>query len=278
MFGERSTLDLMSTKWVLDGDNANFPLLYHWRRINHRLEKPPLDKEWLANRINYWDGSQAIGERLKENYDASAYIALFLEYIPETLDSWLTQQLAKGGKSIDEAVAMIQRNLFKTVAFMNSKGMLHFDTHFRNILTDGEHFYVSDFGLATSTEFDLSSEERQFFQVHKNFDRCLSATSLVDWIIFNLFGEDRFEEVFEEYGSGRAPSSTPETLTPYLSSILKRYGPVAFKMHNFLKLLQTESKQVPYPADELEQLWNKRDHSEDINPKPNLKNHCKLDE
>lgn len=124
--------------------------MYHWRIINNSEEKTQLDEEELKNYVKYWDNSSPIGERIRANHDASAFVALFIEYIPDTLNTWLSKELSKGDCSIDKAIEMVECNLRDTIAFINSKGMLHFDAHFHNILTDGEQLYFSDFGLATS--------------------------------------------------------------------------------------------------------------------------------
>lgn len=245
----------MSTEWVLAGENYNFPLMYHWRILNNSQEKDPLDEEKLKNYITYWDNSSAIGERYRANHHASAHIALFIEYLPETLHSWLNKQFSKGNNAVDKAIEMVEQNLKETTAFINAKGMLHFDAHFRNILTDGEQLYFSDFGLATSSQFALSEEENKFFQIHQNYDRCYISTALTNWIISKVFGEDRFDEVLQDYALGRTPLIFPEILTPLLSSIVKHYAPITLKMNIFFETLRNKTKQAPYPADELDQLW-----------------------
>ena len=246
---------IMSTEWILSSENENLPLMYHWRIINNSDENSPLDEEELKNYVKYWGDSPAIEERVRANHGASAYVALFIEYIPDTLNTWLSQELSKGGDSIDKAIEMVERNLKETVAFINAKGMLHFDAHFHNILTDGEQLYFSDFGLATSSQFALSKEELQFFQKHQNYDRCYVITTLTSWIISRVFGKDRFDEVLNDYANGKTPLVLPAALTPYLSSIIKRYARITLKMNTFFKTLREENKQAPYPAEELEQLW-----------------------
>ncbi len=246
---------IMSTEWVLSRDNKNLPLMYHWRIINNSDEKAQLDEEELKNYVKYWGDSSAIEERVRANHHAPAFVALFIEYIPDTLNTWLSKQLSNGDGSIDKAIEMVERNLRDTIAFINSKGMLHFDAHFHNILTDGEQLYFSDFGLATSSQFALSKEELQFFQNHQNYDRCYVVTTLTSWIISRLFGKDRVDEVLHDYANGKTPLLLPEALTPYLSSVVKRYARITLKMNTFFKTLREENKQAPYPADELEQLW-----------------------
>lgn len=245
---------IMSTEWILSRENGNLPLMYHWRIINNSDEKTPLDEEELKNYVKYWGDSSAIGERVRANHDASAYVALFIEYIPDTLNSWLSKKLSKGDGSIDKAIEMVERNLIETITFINSKGILHFDAHFHNILTDGEHLFFSDFGLATSSQFSLSQEEIKFFQNHQNYDRCYVVMTLTDWIISSLFGKDRCDVVLQEYADGKTPLLLPAALTPYLSSIVKRYAPITLRMNKFFEALREKTKQEPYPSVELDQL------------------------
>ena len=245
----------ISTDWVLAGKNKNFPLMYHWRIVPNTLEKDPLDEEELKNYVKYWNDSSPIGERFRANYNAPSHIALFIEYIPETLNSWLTKQLVKGDNAIDKAIEMVERNLSETIAFINANGMLHFDAHFHNILTDGEHLYFSDFGLATSSQFALSKEEMQFFQNHQNFDRCYACGKLTQWIISRTFGKDRLDEVLQDYAKGKTPPLLPKTVTPFLESIVKRYAPITLIMKNFFDDLTHKSKTTSYPAKELDKLW-----------------------
>ncbi|MFG1706924.1 hypothetical protein ACFLIM_27400 [Nonomuraea sp. M3C6] len=96
-------------------------------------------------------------ERLEAVASASASIVLFLEYIPQNLYDWLATQLATG--AVTSAYTMVERRLRTDVAFMNANGLLHFDAHYRNILTDGQRLYFADLGLATSPRFDLSADE-----------------------------------------------------------------------------------------------------------------------
>ena len=51
---------------------------------------------------------------------------------------------------------MVEKELEAGTSFMNARGLLHFDAHFQNILTDGERLYFADYGLAISSRFDLS--------------------------------------------------------------------------------------------------------------------------
>lgn len=165
---------IMTTNWILTGECVNFPLLYHWRKLP-RL-KPELTSAEQLNEIDrdveFWEGSSPVRLRLEQALNASADIVLFLEYFPENLDTWLGKQIAKGGDIAESACAMVESNLKAISSFINSRGLLHFDAHFMNILTDGQQLYFADFGLATCTRFELSEAESDFFKKHLNYDQC----------------------------------------------------------------------------------------------------------
>jgi tRNA A-37 threonylcarbamoyl transferase component Bud32 len=110
--------------------------------------------------------NKAIRDRLESSQSASAEIVLFLEYFPENVHDWLAKELKKDAKSAESACSTVEKNLSAATSFMNAQGLLHFDAHFWNILTDGESLYFSDFGLAISSRFDLSEAEMDFFKEH----------------------------------------------------------------------------------------------------------------
>jgi hypothetical protein len=114
---------------------------------------------------------------------------------------------------------------------MNGRSMLHFDLNSENVLTDGERLYVTDFGLALCSNFDLSPAERAFFEAHRLYDR-----AYVDW-------------VFVEWLTRHA--EPPHVLTPGLGPLIDRCGPVADIFGTFLNALRQDSKATPYPASKL---------------------------
>lgn len=52
---------------------------------------------------------------------------------------------------------------------MNTRGLLHFDAHFENILTDGQRLFFADYGLAISSRFELSRDESLAYWVDCRF-------------------------------------------------------------------------------------------------------------
>ncbi|WP_245657774.1 protein kinase family protein [Herbidospora mongoliensis] len=211
----------MTTGWVRAGDYQGFPLLYHWRVIP---DSPPegFAEEFggIDGAVAHWEGSPAVRERLEAIGRSSFSLALFLEHIPHTLDGWLADR---------PRYAWAERELARGCDVMSSRGLVHFDAHFRNVLTDGEALYFADFGLALSSAFDLSPAERAFLTAHLRYDRDYTAGFLVHQIR-RTWGAD---------------------VPPDLAEIVGRHARTALVHEEFHHRLMTETKLTPYPAQEV---------------------------
>lgn len=244
----------MTTNWVLAGESGSFPLMYHWRV----LPDTGLLPEELADIdrvVDYWGGRHRIRRRIEALRDASASIALFLEYLPQNLHEWLTTRVAAGEEATERACAMVERELAAGIAFMNSRGLLHLDAHFHNILTDGRHLYFGDYGLALSRGFDLAPQEVAFFDRNRSYDRAFSATYLVNWLATALYGlrpEDR--ETRATMVRGFAEGTPPQDIPAAAASILTRHAPVASAMSVFTRAFQQTSRATRYPDEEIGRL------------------------
>jgi hypothetical protein len=246
----------MTTNWVLTGRSEAFPLMYHWRVLPGAA---PLADEIadIERVVAYWGGSAAVRRRLHALAQASASVVLFLEYLPQNLDAWLTSQLAAGRDAVTAACAMVHRHLRADIAFMNTNGLLHFDAHFRNILTDGHRLYFADFGLATSPRFDLSTDERDFLALNASHDAGYAMRELLNWIVANVVGiaapdtggpVERYDYI-RRCAAGARPTGAPEPL----AELISRYAPVATVMNDFYWNVFGETRATPYPAQEITQ-------------------------
>jgi serine/threonine protein kinase len=241
---------IMTTNWVITGECANFPIMYHWRI----LPSHPGDiniNYWgnIEEYCQYWENSDVIRKRVENLNNASAHIALFLEYVPQNLHDWLSAQITKGGDSAETAVVFVEKQLKATNKHMNACGLIHFDAHFENILTDGKQLYLSDFGLALSSKFDLTPAETEFLKQHQSYDQACAAVNLLHCIITSLFGKEHWEIRLREYLAGELSN-----VSPAINTIINRYAPIALLMDEFFQKLQKESKSTPYPATQLEKL------------------------
>jgi len=239
---------VMTTGWVLDGSCGNFPMLYHWRVLPGA---PPVasDAEARDERVDFWGGSVAVARRLEAIADATAGVVLFCEYFPQTVGDWLTKQLAAGESEFAAACELVEAELRTGATFMSDRGLLHFDAHFDNIVTDGRGLYFTDFGLASSSRFDLSPAETEFVDRHRLHDFAYTMTELVNWLVREVIGVPEWAERIEYLrrgGHGGEPAA--------VAAIIERYRPLAVLMNEFYWRLFHEARTTPFPAEEVQRL------------------------
>jgi hypothetical protein len=243
----------LTTGWVLGRRTEAFPLMYHWRVLPGA---PPLAEELGAQSAGDWSGSPEARERVDALAEASASVVLLLEYIPQGLDGWLSGELARGPHAIDAAVAMVERCLRLDLGVMNTLGLVHFDAHPGNVLTDGRRLYVADLGLATSPGFDLSPAESQFLARHRGYDVCLALKYLVNWLVTSVCGVGTpaagGPAERNDYIRRCAAGDQVVDATPVVAATVRRYAPVAAVMNDFFWDLFGVSRATPYPAAEIE--------------------------
>ena len=156
---------IKTTNWVLDEEIATFPLMYHYRIIPHsgkRVDVDMLDMEKRKSYVAYWGNSENVGNYVLARANADYELVLFLEYIPYVLETWLLENPGKLQNPLND--------LRTTISFLRIKGIIHFDAHFHNILTDGDQTYLTDFGLVLDESFTLMKEEKSFFGQHIFYD------------------------------------------------------------------------------------------------------------
>jgi hypothetical protein len=251
----------MVTDWVLTRRSAAFPLLYHWRVLPGA--PPPAEEHADVERaVECWGGSPAVRDRLRALARASASVVLFVEYFAHNVADWLAEQLAGGADAVGSACALVERCLHTDIAGMNANGLLHFDAHFRNILTDGERLYLSDFGLATSARFDLSAPERDFLARNRTHDAGYAAMGLVNWLVARVAGiaapgpPAERNEYIRRCAAGAEPTGVPAPI----AAIISRHAPAAAVMNDFYWEFFGTSRATPYPAEDVERAtaWEDR--------------------
>jgi hypothetical protein len=228
------------TDAVLAGETRSFPILYHWRVLPGRS---PIAAEHadIDTVVTGQGGSPAVRARLEALAAATCSLVLFCEYIPHPITHWLRKNPA------DKAVA-VERQLSEIVTFLRDRELLHMDGHFGNIRTDGERIYLSDFGLATSPHFDLSSTERDFTERHVTHDAGYAAMRLVNWLVTDVCGVSSggpvaHDEYVRQCAAGRIPDDVPQTV----AAILARHAPAAVRMNAFYGRLFHGDLHAKYP-------------------------------
>lgn len=206
----------------------------------------------MERAVAYWGGGSGVRRRIEALQQSTASLMLFLEYIPQTLHDWLGVQIGAGDEVAGQACAMVDNELSAGTSFMNARGLLHFDAHFKNILTDGRRLYFADYGLALSSRFDLSREEAGFHDRHRSHDRCYTASYLVYWLVTALYGygwDERFALV-RACAEGERPAGIPEAA----AAIITRHAPLAAVMWDFFRRLQEENRETPYPLEAIRRI------------------------
>ncbi|MBO1330595.1 phosphotransferase [Streptomyces sp. VRA16 Mangrove soil] len=217
-------LHIMTTNWVLSGAHDGFPLTYHWRVLPDAPPDGFLDDfGGLDGAVAHWEGSPEVRMRLTELAGAEHSLVLFLEYVPETLAQWLAPRTDPA--DYRWALAELER----TTAFLGGRGVVHFDAHLANLLTDGERVLFADFGLALSSRFRLSDEETRFLAGHlRSYDLC--------WALRHL----RRHHLPDDAGAASA-----------VDALLAPYAPALRVVDGFAGRL-LRSRRTPYPAEAVE--------------------------
>ena len=150
-----------TTGWVLEGTILSFPLLHHARV----MPRAPLSSQGPSPLDSYlarWNSNAAVGRYVRARNEGHHELWLVVECLPHTVGRWLPANQGAVGPVIDQ--------LCRTISFLRAHGIVHFDAHLWNVLTDGAQVYLTDFGLLLDPEFDLSARERGFLATHSHYD------------------------------------------------------------------------------------------------------------
>ena len=152
----------ITTAWIRDGVCDRFPQMYHHRIVPRERPVEAVPERHPGDYVRYWGGSEAVGEYVAARRMAQHELVVVLEHFPHTLAPWLLEH--------PEQVDSVLAQLFDVVQVMRGRGVVHFDAHFNNVVTDGETCYVTDFGLLLAETFDLEPDEREFLHRHMEYD------------------------------------------------------------------------------------------------------------
>jgi len=172
---------IKTTNWVLEGSIDNFPLLYHYRiapRPGRRPRTSKAGREQHEGYVRYWNSNENIGEYMIAREKAKYEVVLFLEHFPHVLDRWLGRRPETFGSMTSE--------LMDVFTFLRENGVIHFDAHLWNVVTDGKRPYLTDFGLVLDRGFDLSADERAFYRRNTHYDPGLYLCCL-GWVLARAY-------------------------------------------------------------------------------------------
>lgn len=185
----------LTSHWVLRGATDSFPIMYHWRSQDRPCMVDLSEFDGPAAFDRWGVHGPAVQRRVEALRTAEASVAIFLEYIPGTLKSWLSESFAAGGQIAADAFGAAVAQIIDRASWMWSRGLLHCDLHPGNILVRDGRLLLTDFGLSMSRDFDLDPAERQFFDDHGRYDRDSGLTSLLHWVLTELGARDGAERM-----------------------------------------------------------------------------------
>lgn len=242
---------LMTTGWALKNEYAGFPLLYHWRVLPDGPPAGFIDGlGGVDGAVAHWEGSSAVRRRLEAIGRSSFSLVLFLEHVPQTLAEWLGDNRGAAAREpgAESPYRWVENALLRGTEFMSGRGLVHFDTHFANLLTDGRRVYFADFGLALSRDFELSAQERAFLADHLVYDRSYAPSHLLrHHLPDDVRGSTEHGAFLREWVDGRQPADTP----PDIAAIIDRHAAHAIVLDDFHHRLLTQSKRTPFPTAEV---------------------------
>jgi len=209
---------------VLAGRTNAFPMLLHWRVLPGRspiaAEHADIDAAVaaLAN-------SDAVRGRFEALAAASSSLVLFQEYLPSPLRDPLAADPVG-------TAAALERQLGEMVSLLRDERLLHMDGHFGNMRSDGDQFYLTDFGLATSPRFELTGAEREFAERNASHDAGYAAMVLVNWLVAAVCGLP-VPAQRNAFVRRCAEGPIPEDVPPPVAAILARHAADAARMNGF---------------------------------------------
>ncbi len=257
---------IKTTNWVLEGAIASFPLMYHYRIIPFFGQRRDIDMENHKSFMEYWGNNTSIGNYVLDRANANYELILFLEYIPYVLTTWLQENPNKLQKFLDE--------LRTTITFLRTKGIIHFDAHFYNILTDGKQTYLTDFGLVLDKSFTLTKDENSFFKQNTFYDYGEVLRNLGHLIrsLYDLCSENDKRRIMEKYDINADLKSSEvgsilldniEQLCAdgvmdldkfYVVSIVKYRSIIVLMQNFFADMYKNNNKNTKFPYAKLRQL------------------------
>lgn len=257
---------IKTTNWVLAGEIENFPLLYHYRITPAMGKHGGVNLEEHQGYVEYWNNSEAVSNFVLARANASQQMILFLEYLPFTASNWLDEH--------PERAQMVIDDVNRAIHFLRTHEIIHLDAHCDNVVTDGEKAYLSDFGLVLDRSFDLTGEEKSFFDRHRYYDHAVLLAELgFMWVsICRKLSDEQKSRLAQRYN---IPTDLPfwqwaptliqhmeeiiaeEQLTvhPKLVELALKYRDIVVLHINFLMAMRRNPKKdTPYDHDRLLQL------------------------
>lgn len=240
-----------TTAWVRNGDCPHFPMMAHHRLLPVGAGHKTMVGADLAAYVAKWGDSAAVGRFMEARNSLQHEVLVLLEWVPHVLFDWLPTHA--------EAAPAFVEQVGATVRFLAAQGVVHFDAHAGNILTDGQQFFLTDFGLALDRAFDLTSDERAFLDRHLHYDRGQAVCGLM-WPLgraIEALSDDARAVLSERCGGTRTADVGPHVaglvadglldLPTAFVDTLGAHWPVIEAMMGWFDAIQQSDKTAVFP-------------------------------
>jgi hypothetical protein len=219
-----------------------FPTLLH-ERVMARTAMPRTDLPWtIEGYVAYWNGNRRIGEYMAARDAATHEVWVLLEHLPQTGNDWVLANEAEVDVILDAAYDIVRR--------LGDLGITHFDSHLGNVVTDGNGFRMTDFGLAVGDGFELTADERRFVDRHRHYDLGIVVASLGQQLMGRI-GSRRPSALADAIDH---VDDLPFTLAPELRAAYVRLrAPMLYMVEHFDRMMRP-SKRSRYDDDVLRDL------------------------
>ena len=148
-----------TTEWVDTGECSLFPILI----CDHVMQRPQPTRSVSGDYSAYRGDVGSMSDYLQDRAAATSALVLVYEDLADCAADRIVTSPSDVGWIVDDVE--------HAIAFLQARGVVHFDVDLFNVVTDGERAYLADHGLVMDPTFDLSTEERQFLARNRHFDR-----------------------------------------------------------------------------------------------------------
>jgi hypothetical protein len=236
-----------------------FPQLYDVRVLPRTPQAP--DEQAIAEAVAYWE-SDAIGQRWRAFAEAPWALTILCEYVPESLHEYLKARYADG--TLADALPWAEAQLHALADELDAAGVVHYDGHIGNLLTDGTRIYLADFGLAAASDFEMDADERKFVARTAMHDRWYMIACLVNFVVtahLRPAGPASRNACIERCAAG----ASPDGLVDYAADLVVRYAPVVAVVNAFYFEIFGTSRLISFPVSAIDSAsrrsvrpWNLR--------------------
>lgn len=233
----------MTSDWVQSGAVDFFPLLLGWRIINLQSEIDLSEFHEVGPQHQWGASWPQVETKLRELKAARSSMVLFLEYVPETLGTFIRRNLAEGNGESD--FTDVVKQIAEATAWMAKQQFQHFDVHPGNILVRESRLLFTDFGLSLHPEFVLTPDEESAMPSHADFDNDSALMHLFHWVLFELgytSAEGRLALLRAAAADGFAPDFDPvRAALGSGADLIAEYANVVVRMSEMFAILTRDA-------------------------------------